>query len=95
MDVGDEGGTSSSRNARASDLETSPKPFPFTTVSILFPTTTQQYSFMSSSAMGARSRNSSHHFFNASMLFGALTSNINKAASAPLKKAFERLENLS
>ena len=39
---GDEGGTSSSRNARASDLETIPRPFPFTLVSILFPTTTQQ-----------------------------------------------------
>lgn len=39
---GDEGGTSSSRNARASDLETIPGPFPFTLVSILFPTSTQQ-----------------------------------------------------
>ena len=50
---------------------------------------------MSSSATGARSQNSFHHFFNANMLSGVLTSNINKAASAPLKKAVERLENLS
>ena len=95
MEVDNEGGTSSSKNARASDLETRSRPSPFTMVSILFPTTTQQKSFMSSSATGARSQNSSHHFFSANMLSGMLTSNINKAASAPLKKAAERLENLS
>lgn len=42
VQVDDEGGTSSSKNARASDLETRSRPFPSTIVSILFPTTTQQ-----------------------------------------------------
>lgn len=42
MEVDDDGGTSSSRNERASDLETRSMPSPFTIISILFPTTTQQ-----------------------------------------------------
>jgi len=39
---GDGGGTSSSRNTRASDLKTIPRLFPFALASILFPTSMQQ-----------------------------------------------------
>jgi hypothetical protein len=81
----DEGGTSSSRNARASNLETRSRPFSFIILSIFLPT----------AATGARSQNPSHHFFGANMPSGELTSNIDKAASVLLKKAVERLENLS
>lgn len=63
--------------------------------SILLPTTTQQKRSTWSSGTGARSRNSCHHFRSASKVSGWFTSNINTTASAPRKKAEDRLENRS
>lgn len=85
-------GIKSFKNASASSPVTV---FSFLGISTLFPTTTQQKLSISPSATGAFSTNSAHHFFNTSIVSGALTSNINTAASAPRKKAFERLENRS
>ena len=68
---------------------------PAGTKSILFPTTTQQKSAMSSSLRGARSLNSCHHFVSASRVLGSLTSYISITASAPRKNADDRLENRS
>ncbi|PSR83804.1 hypothetical protein PHLCEN_2v5618 [Hermanssonia centrifuga] len=63
--------------------------------SILFPTITQQNLSTSSSGTGARFLNSFHHLVSASRVCGWFTSNISSTASAPLKKAEERLENRS
>lgn len=63
--------------------------------SILFPTKTQQNLSTWSSGTGARSLKSFHHLMRASSDDGWLTSNIKRTASAPLKKADDRLENRS
>lgn len=87
------GGTSSSINSNASFLPTSLlTPL---SLSILFPTTTQQYSCTSPSSTGALSLKSFHHFLSACMDSGEVTSKINSAASAPRKNADERLEKRS
>lgn len=87
----EKGGTSSSMNSSASDSPTSL----LSPVSVLFPTTTQQYSCTSSSSTGALSRKSFHHFLRACMESGEVTSKIKSAASAPRKNADERLEKRS
>lgn len=89
---GSELGTSSCTNFLASSAVT---PIPGCNRSILFPTTTQQKLSTSSSLIGARCLNSSHHFVSACIVSGALTSNMSRTASAPRKNAEEREEKRS
>lgn len=70
-------------------------PIPGCNRSILFPTTTQQKLSTSSSLIGARCLNSSHHFVSACIVSGALTSNMSRTASAPRKNAEDRDEKRS
>jgi hypothetical protein len=87
-------GTSSSMKSNAAPSETA-EPVELGARSVLLPTTTRQYSSISSSLRGLHAQNSDHQRLRACSVSGLLTSNMRMTASAPRKNAEERDEKRS